>query len=86
MFHVAWQEAGSEQGRQGQDACDYKCTITCAFCDCRKHYEEECYHKQRLSAKLTSDNSPNEGQTTKGNGNKGKGKSKGRGKGQDPSR
>ena len=30
----------------------YRCTIRCAFCGKRKHYEDECYHKQRLSAKL----------------------------------
>ena len=30
----------------------YRCTITCAFCGKRKHYEDECYQKQRLSAKL----------------------------------
>ena len=30
----------------------YRCTITCAFCGKRKHYEDGCYHKQRLSAKL----------------------------------
>ena len=30
----------------------YRCTITCAFCGKRKHYEDECYHKQRLSARL----------------------------------
>ena len=29
----------------------YRCTITCAFCGKRKHNEDECYHKQRLSAK-----------------------------------
>ena len=29
----------------------YRCTITCAFCGKGKHYEDECYHKQRLSAK-----------------------------------
>ena len=23
----------------------YRCTITCAFCGKRKHYEDECYHK-----------------------------------------
>ena len=30
----------------------YRCTITCAFSGKRKHYEDKCYHKQRLSAKL----------------------------------
>ena len=54
----------------------YRCTITCAFCGKRKHYEDECYHKQRLSATLKSG---------KGNADKdkGKGKSKGHGKGQE---
>ena len=62
----------------------YRCTITCAFCGKRKHYEDECYHKQRLSAKLKSED-PGKG-CGKGNGNDfNKGKSKGRGKGQDNS-
>ena len=30
----------------------YRCTVTCAFCGKRKHYQDESYHKQRLSAKL----------------------------------
>ena len=64
----------------------YRCTITCAFCGKRRHYEDECYHKKRLSAKL---NGEDPGKASgkgggKGNGNDyGKGKSKGRGKGQD---
>ena len=64
----------------------YRCTITCALCGKRKHYEDECYHKQRLSAKLKGED-PHKGSGNgggKGNGNdSGKGKSKGRGKGQD---
>ena len=64
----------------------YSCNITCAFCGKRKHYEDECYHKQRLSAKLKGED-PGKGSGKgggKGNGNdSGKGKSKGRGKGQD---
>ena len=64
----------------------YRCTITCAFCGKRKHYEDECYHKQRLSAKLKGED-PGKGSGKgggKGNGNDSdKGKSKGRGKGQD---
>ena len=64
----------------------YRCTITCAFCGKRKDYEDECYHKQRLSAKLKGED-PGKGSGKgggKGNGNdSGKGKSKGRGKGQD---
>ena len=64
----------------------YRCTITCAFCGKRKHYEDECYQKQRLSAKLKGED-PGKGSGKsggKGNGNdSGKGKLKGRGKGQD---
>ena len=60
----------------------YRCTITCAFCGKRKHYEDECYHKQRLSAKLKSEaQNGGGGGGSKGNGEKGKGKSQGRGKG-----
>ena len=66
----------------------YRCTITCAFCGKKKHYEDECYHKQRLSAKLKGED-PGKGSGKgggKGNGNdSGKGKSKGCGKGQDKS-
>ena len=66
----------------------YRCTITCAFCGKRKHYKDECYHKQRLSAKLKGEDpgkSSGKG-GGKGNGNdSGKGKSKGCGKGQDKS-
>ena len=62
----------------------YRCIITCAFCGKRKHYEDECYHKQRLSAKLESANGSGKG-SGKGNTDQdsGKGKSKGRGKGQE---
>ena len=50
----------------------------------RKHYEDECYHKKRLPAKLKGED-PGKG-SGKDNGNdSGKGKSKGRGKGQDDS-
>ena len=61
----------------------YRCTITCAFCGKRKHYEDECYLKQRLSAKLKTENASGKG-GCKGNANKdnGQGKSKGNGKGQ----
>ena len=60
----------------------YRCTITCAFCGKRKHYEDECYHKQPL-AKLKTENASGKG-GGKGNANKdnGQGKSKGNGKGQ----
>ena len=60
----------------------YRCTTTCAFCGKRKHYEDECYNKQRLSAKLKGEDpgkgSGKGGGKGKGN-NSGKGKSKGRG-------
>ena len=66
----------------------YRCTITCAFCEKMKHYKDECYHKQRLPAKLEGED-PRKGSGKgrgKGNGNdSGKGKSTGRGKGQDES-
>ena len=39
----------------------YRCTITCAFCEKRKHYEDECYHKQRLSEKLKTENASGNG-------------------------
>ena len=56
----------------------YRCTITCASCGKRKHYEDECYHKQRLSAKLKGED-PGKG-SGKGGG-KGKGSDSGKGKG-----
>ena len=61
----------------------YRCTITCAFCGKRKHYEDECYHKQSLSAKLKTEKGIGKG-SGKGNADKDscKGKSKGNGKGQ----
>ena len=43
----------------------YRCTVTCAFCGCRKHYEDEGYHKRRSSAKLKNENSQNGGQNGK---------------------
>ena len=62
----------------------YRCTMTCTFCGKRKHYEDECYHKQRLSAKLKTENGSGKG-SGKGNAhqNSGKVKSKGRSKGQE---
>ena len=61
----------------------YRCTITGAFCGRRRHYEDECHHKQRFSAKLESEaQSGGGGAKGKSPGEKGKGKSQGRGKGQ----
>ena len=61
----------------------YRWTITCAFCGKRKHYAGECYHKQRLSVKLETENATGKG-SGNGNANKdsGQGKSKGNGKGE----
>ena len=61
----------------------HRCTVTCAFCGKRRHYEDECYHKQRLSAKLKTQSGSGKG-SGKGNADKdsGKGKPKGNGKGQ----
>ena len=64
----------------------YRCTITitCAFCGKRKHYEDVCYHKQRLSAKLKTENGSGKGSGKRNaDQNSGTGKSKGRGKGQE---
>ena len=62
----------------------YRCTITCALCGKRKHYEDECYHKQRLSANLKREaQSGSGGARSERNGKKGKGKSQGRGQGKD---
>ena len=61
----------------------YRYTITCAFCGKKKHYEDECYHKQRLLAKLKTENASGRGSGKgKANKNSGQGKSKGNGKGQ----
>ena len=56
----------------------YRCTITCTFCGKRKRYEDECYHKQHLSAELKSkaQNGGGSGRD-KSNGEKGRGNSQG---------
>ena len=85
-FVVQGKKQETNTGAKAKMLDHYRCTITCAFCWKRKHYEDECYHKQRLSAKLKGED-PGKGSGKgggKGNGNNsGKGKSKGRGKGQD---
>ena len=85
-FVVQGKKQETNTGTKAKMPNHYRCTITCAFCGKRKHYEDECYHKQRLSAKL-KDEDPGKGSGKgggKGNGNdSGEGKSKGRGKGQD---
>ena len=85
-FVVQGKKQETNDGAKAKTPDHYRCTITCGFCGKRKHYEDECYHKQRLSAKLKGED-PGKGSGKgggKGNGNQsGKGKSKGRGKGQD---
>ena len=75
------QETNTGSNAKLQD--HYTCTITCAVCGKRKDYQDECYHKQRLPAKLKTENASGKG-SRKGNANRdsGKGKSKGNGKGQ----
>ena len=85
-FVVQGKKQETNTGAKPKMRDHYRCTITCAFCGKRKHYEDECYHKQRLSAKLRGED-PGKGSGKsggKGNGNdSGKGKAKGRGKEQD---
>ena len=88
-FLVQGKKQETNTGAKAKMPDHYRCTITCAFCGKRKHYEDECYKKQRLSAKLKGED-PGKGcgkSGGKGNGNdSGKGKSKGRRKGQHPTR
>ena len=85
-FVVQGKQQEKNTGAKARLPDHYRCTITCAFCGKRKHYEDECYHKQRLSAKLKGGD-PGKGSGKgggKGKGNdSGKGKPKGRGQGQD---
>ena len=80
---VQGKKQGTNTGSKTKLPDHYRCTITCAFCGKRKHYEDECYHKQRLSAELKTENASRKG-SGKGNADKdsGKGKFKGNGKGQ----
>ena len=82
-FVVQGKKQETNTGGKAKLPDHYRCTITCAFCGKRKHYEDECYHKQCLSAKLKTENASGKG-GGKGNANKdnGQGKSKGNGKGQ----
>ena len=82
-FVVQGKKQETNTGGKAKLPDHYRCTITSAFCGKRKHYEDECYHKQRLSAKLKTEKASGKG-GGKGNANKdnGQGKSKGNGKGQ----
>ena len=87
-FVVQVKQQEKNTGAKAKLPDHYRCTITCAFCGKRKHYEDECYPKKRLSAKLKGED-PCKGSGKgggKGKGNdSGKRKSKGRGQGQDKS-
>ena len=82
-FVVQSKKQDTNTGGKAKLPDHYRCTITCAFCGKRKQYEDDCYHKQSLSAKLKTENASGKG-SGKDNANKdnGQGKSKGNGKGQ----
>ena len=82
-FVVKGKKQETNTGGKAKLPDHYRCTITCAFCGKRKHYEDECYHKQRLSAKLkTKIASGKGGGKLNANKDNGQGTSKGNGKGQ----
>ena len=82
-FVVQGKKQETKTGGKTKMPDHYRCTITCAFCGKRKHYEDECYHKQRLSAKLKSGAQSDHGSgRSKRHDKKGKRESQGRGKGQ----
>ena len=87
-FVVQGKKQETNTGAKAKMPDHYRYTITCAFCGKRKHYEDECYHKQRLSAKLKGEDrgkGSGKGGGT-GNGNdSGNGMSKECGKGQNKS-
>ena len=81
-FVVHGKKQETNTGGKAKMPDHYRCTITCAFCGKRKHYEDDCYHKQRLAAKFKTGNASGKG-SGKGNTDKdsGKGRSKGHGTG-----
>ena len=60
-FGVQGKKQETNTGSKAKMLDRYRCTITCAFCGKRKHYEDESYHKQRLSAKLKTQNASGKG-------------------------
>ena len=82
-FVVQGKRQETNTGGKAKLPYHHRCTITCAFCSKRKHYEDECYQKQRLSAKLKTENASGKG-SGKGNTNQdsGQGNSENNGKGQ----
>ena len=83
FFVVQGKKQETNTGSKAEMPDHYRCTVTRAFCDSRKHYGDECYHKERLLAKLKSENRSGKG-SGKGNADQdsGQGKSIGHGKGQ----
>ena len=55
-FVVQGKKQETNTGGKAKLPDDHRCTITCAFCGKRKRYEDKCYHKQRSSAKLETEN------------------------------
>ena len=47
-FVVQGKKQETNIGSKAKMPDPYRCTITCAFCGKRKHYEDECYHQQRF--------------------------------------
>ena len=87
-FVVQGKKQETNTGAKPKMPDHYRCTITCASYGKRKHYEDECYHKKRLSAKLKGEDPGKGSGRGGGKGNShdsGKGKSKGCWKGQDKS-
>ena len=60
-FVVQGKKQETNTGGKAKLPDHYRCTITSAFCGKRKHYEDECYHKQRLWAKLKTKNTSGKG-------------------------
>ena len=81
-FVVRGKKQQTNTGGKAKLLDHYRCTITCAFGGKRKHYEDERYHMQRLSAKLKSQNGSGKGiGKDNADDDSGKGKPKGHGKG-----
>ena len=80
---VQGKKQGTNTGSKAKMPDHYSYTITYAFSGKRKHYKEECYHKQQLSAKLKTENASGKGSgRSSADKDSGKGKSKAHGKGQ----
>ena len=87
-FAVQGKKQETNTGAKPNMPDHYRCTITCAFCGKRKHYEDEFYDKQRLSAKLKGEDLGKGSGKGGGKGNSNdscKGKLKVRGQGHDKS-